>query len=142
MNDFGNAAYKNDPKACPSPTHVQRFPPEVFFGRYRDQSEQWDWAEEVVYPAVVGYAQKKRPFIISKSVPRHKYVFPSRQKIESLVDPTAMTPLHAVLDEVAGRALSEKVTDRYANIKELVSDLKEKSVKAEKEQGKERVILV
>jgi len=141
LSDFGNAAYKNDPGAYQPPTHASRFPPEVFFGRYREQSEQWDWAEEVAYPSVVGSGPRNRPFIVSDSVPRHKYVFPSRQRIESLVAPTAMTPLHGVLDEVAERALSEQPTDRYPSMGELVFDLQEKSGKATEEQAKDRVIL-
>lgn len=142
LSDFGNAAYINDPTACPPPTHVQRFPPEVFFGRYREQSEQWDWAEQVVYSAAVGSDPKMRPYIVSRSVPRHRYVFPFRQTIESLVAPTAMTPFHAVLDEVAGRALAEDSTARYPNMGELVFDLQKKSVKAAEQQAKEKKILI
>lgn len=142
LNDFGNAAHINDPTVCPPPTHVMRFPPEVFRGQYLPQSEQWYWAEEVLYPSVVGSGAERRPFIVSKTVPRHTYVFPKRQTIESLVPPNAMTSFHAVLDDVAERVFAERPEDRYPSMGELIFDVEEKRIKAAKELAQGRVVII
>lgn len=85
-------------------------------------SEQFDWAINLVYPAVTGIM-----------IDPH---LEERPSFQSLINPANMTAFHEALEEVVSKAMQDRPSDRYPNMTELLNDLRTKRAKVREAQNR------
>lgn len=125
INDFGETVTIDEARTKLPTPHGFITPPEINSGQYTPATEQFYWAANIVYPAVVG----KPPFDIDPFLPLNIHSNVNRQTIPSLI-PGKPTVLHEVLDAVVGKALQLDPRNRYPSMGALLDDLRVQRLKA------------